>query len=55
MILDEIRRGCWLTENPDKPSISSLSALALRDRGRHKVLLINKTNTPVVAAEGPRG
>ncbi|MET0494401.1 MAG: hypothetical protein ABW000_14855 [Actinoplanes sp.] len=56
LILDEIRPGCRLIEIPDQSPTGPLYALALRDRGLRKVLLINKTNTLVDAAiEGLRG
>lgn len=48
LIVDEIRPGCQLIEIPDQTASSSLYALALNDKGSHKVLLINKTNAPVV-------
>jgi hypothetical protein len=47
LILDEIRPGCRLFESP--ASADGLYALGVRDHDQHKVLLVNKANTPVVA------
>ena len=47
LIHDEIRPGCRLIEIPDQSYAGTLHALALRDRGHRKVLMINKTDTPV--------
>jgi hypothetical protein len=56
LILDEIRPGCRLIGIPDQSFASTLHALAVRDRGRRKILMINKTNTPVVVdIDGLRG
>jgi hypothetical protein len=56
LILDEIRPGCHLIEIPDQSFAGTLYALALRDRGCRKVLLINKSDTPVVIdIDGLRG
>lgn len=55
LILDEIRPGSRLIELPDQPA-GDVYALALVDRGRRKVLLVNKTNAPVtVTIDGLRG
>jgi hypothetical protein len=48
LIHDEIRPGSELIEVSGQPNAGTLYALAVRDRGRRKVLLVNKTNTPVV-------
>jgi Glycosyl hydrolases family 39 len=47
LILDEIGPGCRLIDIPDQPQAGTLYALAIRDRERRKVLMINKTNAPV--------
>jgi hypothetical protein len=55
LILEEAKPGCRLIEIPDQ-SAGGLYALALNDHGRRKVLVINKTNTPVeVSIDGLRG
>ena len=55
LILAEIRPGCELIEIPDQPQAGTLYALAVRDRGRRKVLMINKTNAAVtVEVDGLR-
>ncbi|WP_329058082.1 hypothetical protein [Amycolatopsis sp. NBC_01480] len=56
LILDEVKPGCRLVEIPGQPSSGSLYALAMKDHGRRKVLVINKTNAPVeVSLDGLRG
>ncbi|HYQ64547.1 GH39 family glycosyl hydrolase [Actinophytocola sp.] len=56
LILEEAKPGCRLIEIPDQSSGGSLHALAMNDHGRRKVLVINKTNTPVeVGIDGLRG
>jgi hypothetical protein len=56
LILDEIRPGCRLIEIPDQPASGTLYALAVLDRGRRKVLLVNKANAPAaVDIDGLRG
>lgn len=47
LVLAEIRPGCELIEIPDQPQAGTRWALAVRDRGHRKVLMINKTNTAV--------
>ncbi|SEF94070.1 Glycosyl hydrolases family 39 [Actinacidiphila yanglinensis] len=55
LILDEIRTGSRLIEVAGQPA-SGAYVLALDDRGRRKVLLINRTNAPVtVDIPGLRG
>ncbi|WP_329457105.1 hypothetical protein [Streptomyces sp. NBC_01497] len=56
LILDEVRPGCRLIEVPDQSSPDGAYVLALVDKGRRKLLMINKTNAPVsVDIEGLRG
>jgi hypothetical protein len=49
LILDEIRPGCRLIEGP--ATTDGLYTLGIRDHACRKVLLVNKTNSPVVATD----